>query len=261
MSYYQELNRKLVDQEEILAREVDIARERYSNSQTLYKQELISNVDLANSESAFLQKKYSLENAKASMINHNIQLSEHQKTIMDLQQQYYEKKRALDAAIQESFKRLQNQLANWEHRYLLKAPISGYVSFFKFWSDNQYVNVGDEVMMVVPNSTDILGKIYLPAMGSGKVKPGQLVRIKFDSYPFNEFGAVLGEIESISLIARDSQYLINVNLINGLETSYGTELEFKQEMQGTADIITEDLRVFERVFNQLRSILENGFSG
>jgi len=100
----------------------------------------------------------------------------------------------------------------------------------------------------------------LPRVRSGKVKVGQEVKIKFDGYPFNEFGAVEGKIESISMIARDNLYLINVSLPNGLKTTYNKTLEFKQEMQGIADIITEDMRLIERIFNQIRYIFTSSVS-
>lgn len=34
------------------------------------------------------------------------------------------------------------------------------------------------------------------------------------------------------------------------------EISFKQEIQGTAEIITEDLRLIERVFYQFKEILK-----
>ena len=36
-------------------------------------------------------------------------------------------------------------------------------------------------------------------------------------------------------------------LPKGLETSYKKQIPFQQEMTGTADIITEDLRLIERI--------------
>jgi len=35
------------------------------------------------------------------------------------------------------------------------------------------------------------------------------------------------------------------------------KLTFDREMQGTAEIITKDLRIIELVFNQFRSLLDN----
>ena len=41
---------------------------------------------------------------------------------------------------------------------------------------------------------------------------------------------------------------VDVELPKKLVTTYEKEIEFKQEMTGTADIITEDLRLIERFF-------------
>ena len=50
-----------------------------------------------------------------------------------------------------------------------------------------------------------------------------------------------------------AEYSIQVSL-EGLTTNFQKELEFKQEMQGTAEIVTEKLTVLERVFYQLREV-------
>jgi len=39
-----------------------------------------------------------------------------------------------------------------------------------------------------------------------------------------------------------------------LQTSYKKQINFQQEMTGTADIITEDLRLLERLLYQFRDI-------
>jgi mRNA-degrading endonuclease HigB of HigAB toxin-antitoxin module len=51
-------------------------------------------------------------------------------------------------------------------------------------------------------------------------------------------------------------YTINVSLPNGLKTSYNKDLDFKAEMQGQADIITKDLRLIERIFNQFAKLFD-----
>jgi hypothetical protein len=98
----------------------------------------------------------------------------------------------------------------------------------------------------------------MPVIGSGKVEIGQTVNLKFDNYPFDEYGMVMGEVESISeLPTKDNTYIIRISLPNGLHSSYNKDLEFRQQMQGSAEIITEDLRLIERLFNQLRSVFDD----
>jgi HlyD family secretion protein len=92
--------------------------------------------------------------------------------------------------------------------------------------------------------------------GAGKVKVGQQVNIKFLNYPHIDFGMVMGVIKSISLIASDNNYTVEVDLPDGLKTSYGEELPFSHQMQGYAEIITEDIRLLERIFKPIKSILK-----
>jgi len=49
-------------------------------------------------------------------------------------------------------------------------------------------------------------------------------------------------------------YLLDVELPKKLVTTYNKDIEFKQEMQGSAEIITEDLRLIERIFFQFKDI-------
>lgn len=62
-------------------------------------------------------------------------------------------------------------------------------------------------------------------------------------------------LKSISLTPdKENNLLIDVSLPNGLESSYNKEIVFQQEMSGTADIVTEDLRLIERLLYQFRDI-------
>jgi HlyD family secretion protein len=49
-------------------------------------------------------------------------------------------------------------------------------------------------------------------------------------------------------------YTLEVALPNGLTTTYGKELKFSQEMQAAADIITDDMRLIERLFMPIKKI-------
>lgn len=254
---YQELNERLKSQQEILQEELNLYKRTYETNKNLFEKEMISESDFVVTESSYLSKKYSTESAKTSMVNNRILIGELKKSIMELGQERNEQKRVLLMSAQQTFKKLESDFEIWMQKYVLKAPTEGYVSFFKYWSENQYVNQGEEVMVITPDINELVGKIYLPQYGAGKVEVGQRVNIKFDSYPFKEFGMVIGAVHSNASIARENQYLVNVNLPNGLKTSYDKEINFKYNMEGTADIITEDLRLIDRIFNQFRYLLTN----
>ena len=84
------------------------------------------------------------------------------------------------------------------------------------------------------------------------------MNIKLENYSETEFGMLKGKVSHISLTPDiEGSYYIDVSLPQRLITSYKKEIVFKQEMSGTAEIITEDLRLIERFFYQFKSLMDN----
>ena len=229
---------KLVYQKVLLLKEVKLAEKKYAGGKILFEKGLLSEMELADSEVEYRKKEDTMAyvNGDIKYIKNNLILS-----------------------IQLTYKRLESQLAEWDYKYVLTAPIKGDVSFFDFWSNNQFINAGDDVMTIVPPSHNIIGKVYLPIAGSGKVKKGQKVYIQCDNYPCREYGFVKGEVSAISLMPQNDQFLVSVELPEGLNTTFNKDLDFKQEMDGTAHIVTKDLRLIQRFFNEFRYIFSSSF--
>jgi len=131
------------------------------------------------------------------------------------------------------------------------APIAGKVSFHDYWSEQQFVTANTEVMTIVPETSNIMGKLFLSIQGSGKVEMGQAVNIKLASFPFREYGMVKGVVKKIALAPHEGSYAVEVELPDGLNTTYKKELLFRQQMQGTAEIITKERRLLERLLESL----------
>lgn len=162
----------------------------------------------------------------------------------------------LERNVIQSFYGLKKAIRDWELNYVLRSSIEGKVSFLQLWAPNQTVNAGDNVFAVIPiNEKGYIGKVKAPAQNSGKIKVGQTVNIRLANYPDREFGIIKGAIKAISLTPdKDGNVLIDISLPNGLETSYKKQISFQQEMSGTADIVTDDLRLIERLLYQFRDV-------
>ena len=145
---------------------------------------------------------------------------------------------------------------------MLVSPIDGVVTLTKYWQKNQNVNAGEVLITVVPNEeTKIVGKILLPPQGAGKVKEGQMVNVKFDNFPYMEFGMVRVQIKNISLVPvsvenNQKAYMLEVVFPDKLKTNYGKALTFSQEMTGSAEIITDDLRLLDKFLNPIRAVIK-----
>jgi len=254
--YYRQLNNQLKNQRNLFKKELNIIANRLKSDSSLYNQRVIAAIDLERTTSSYLLVLRNYESAQANIVNNEIQISQLETRLMELDNVERETTNNLIGTIEDASKDLQSKLDAWKQRFLLISPIEGRITFSKFWSDNQYVTSGEEVMTVVPPTQDLFGQIYTPITGSGKVEIGQKVNIRLDNYPYVEYGMVVGYIKSISLVPDDNMYTIRVNLPDGLLTTYNERLDFKQEMQGTAQIITKDLRLIQRIFNQFRALVD-----
>jgi len=245
---YKDYSRRLNSQSRILKQEEELAARQFKRDSTVFVQGVIPESDYEKSKSSYLQKQYAYEQSRIILASNEIQISKLSQEILDLQLRRSEDAGKLRSTLDEAANKLSASIADWEQKYVLKSAVEGIVSFTRIWSRNQDVREGDLVMSVIPkNPGAIIGKVSLPLSGAGKVKPGQWVNIKFANYPYLEFGMVKGVIRSISLVASDNVYSVIVDLPEGLQTGYGTELTFNQDMQGIAEIITNDRRLLERI--------------
>jgi hypothetical protein len=130
-------------------------------------------------------------------------------------------------------------------------------SFQQFFGENQFVKVAEPILSILPtNKEKLVGRMSVPTVNSGKVTTGQKVLIKLDNYRFQEYGIVEGKVQNISLIPDDKgNYYVDITLPKGLKTSYNKNLTFDKELRGNAEIVTQDLRLIERFFYQIRKLL------
>ncbi|MCK4762302.1 MAG: HlyD family efflux transporter periplasmic adaptor subunit [Candidatus Aminicenantes bacterium] len=241
----------------IAAEELQLSKQRYKRSEELYNEGIISQNDFGTAKSDHLRTEKDFSNARSEITRARIEISQLRQQILEQELEREKQADQLQLVLSKYYEDLSGYLALWEQKFVLKTPVKGVVSFTKFWSATQNVKVGDNVFTVVPSeASEIIGKVVLPVRGSAKVKIGQKVNIKFADYPFVEYGMVRGIIKAKSLVSTNNHYHLEVDLPYGLKTNYGKELEFIQEMQGAAEIITEDVRLLERFFKPIKALLK-----
>ena len=162
----------------------------------------------------------------------------------------------LERSVMQSFYQLKKAIKDWELNYVFRSSVKGTVSFLQIWSENQTINAGENMFSIIPSTEKgYIGKVKAVAQNSGKLQIGQKVNIRLANYPDREFGVIEGKLKTISLTPdKEGNLILNIELPNGLQTSYKKQINFQQEMTGTADIITEDLRLLERLLYQFRDV-------
>lgn len=254
---HERLNSQLA-QKEILERKVSLVETDFKRNKILYEGGVIAAKDFESREMEYLQVQeqvngmiISISQLQEALVNAGQTLKSTQVT------KEQDESRALINLIQ-SFHGLKRAVKEWERNYVLVSSIDGEVSFQGVWGEHQFVQSGEQVFSILPDQrSELLGKMIVSSQNTGKISMGQRVLIKLDNFPFQQFGTLRGEVGSISVSPdEEGNYLVYSTLPYGTKTSYGKEIKLKQELLGTAEIITEDLSVAERLFFKLKSVTE-----
>ncbi len=228
----------------------------YDENLKLYNKETISKMELYNEESKFHQKQMELESLNKALAEQSINIDNLRQELRDLEFNYLDKISSLKKEIRLYLNNIQSGLENWELTYRLSSPIKGKLIYLSDWKNNQFIDANTPLFAVVPYDENYVVNVQIPSQGYGKVKLGQKVRIRLNGYPVAEYGYLTGVINSLADISTKGVYLAKVDLPKGLLTSYSIKVEFIPEMEGTAEIITDDLRVLKRLFIQFNKLSE-----
>jgi multidrug efflux pump subunit AcrA (membrane-fusion protein) len=245
---------------EMAKNSLSYVRKFYSRDSLLFTKKVISESELDKTQMNYLSSKDGLQNAINNLINNKQAAQQTESKIQELGIQKPEKEKELQIALTSAYNDLVDNIKSWEQKYLFRAPFDGKVQFLKFYNENQFVQAGEQVFTIVPKEEKAFGQVILPAQGSGKIKTGQEVIVKLDNYPYIEYGSITGRIKSISLTTNTTKtekadvdtYMVLVDFPNQLKTNYGTRLDFRAEAKGSAEIITNDRRLIERLFDNLK---------
>ncbi|MGW8121119.1 HlyD family secretion protein [Roseivirga echinicomitans] len=237
--------------------DISYAKERYVMQEEEYKLGLVSKLDFLSAQTAYNQSLKAEESIKKGLIQMELTLEDYKSQIRSTVAEGKAKTKEYRNRIQELITLLENYITRWKTEFTIRAPIAGNLDYSGRIKVNQLINSGDQIFAIIPASEQFETLVELPAQGFGKVQVGQKVKLKLDNYPYNEYGFVNGSISSLASLPNGDVYQVQVALDNGLITSYNSQLEYSPEMTATAEVITEDLRLIERLFNSLRSIFDN----
>ena len=253
-------SQKNINENELILQKSDV--DRY---ETLFKKGIIAAQELEKHKLTYLQVERSYKNLLSNISQLKSSLNELNRNSKTTKINENKENVNLQRNVIQAFYSLKKAVKDWDLNYVLRSSIAGQVSFLQLWAANQTVSAGDNVFAIIPSTkTGYIGKLKAKAQNSGKIKVDQSVNIRLANYPDREFGIVKGLVKAISLTPdKDGNLLIDVSLPNGLQTNFtnnsaqkpsSKQIVFQQEMSGTADIVTEDLRLIERLLYQFRDV-------
>jgi multidrug resistance efflux pump len=253
------LNDNLLTQKATQTKEFELAEKDLSRQKRLHTEGVISDAEFEKFNTQYFQQRRQIEASDAATINNAMQIQQLQSQISDLSQSKNDNQNTKEGTVLEDIRRLKSAIDEWKQAYILTAPIAGKITLSKIWSNQQNIATGEEFLTIVPTESQnqVVCKGILPIAQSGKVKTGLNTTIRLDAFPYQQYGILRGSVGNIALVPQKEDYQLDIKLNTALTTSYGKTLNFRQEMQGFANIITEDRRVVERILDRFRDLMRN----
>ena len=248
LQYLNQLHQNLMDQQEIAQQDLRLSKDKFAVQATLAVRKVIAPIKFKEDKSQLLSKQMPLSQLKASIINNETAQNDKKDQLLELDKTISEQK----ITFLQALNTLKSRIANWKYQYVLRAPVSGNVSFISFLQKNQKIQAGQPLFYVKPPNTHYIGLMYIPQFNMGKIENGDRVIIKFSGYPFQQYGSVRGTIKAISSVPKNSKYMVKVGLPDGLTTGYGKKLTYREGMSASAEIVTANRRLIEKFIYKIR---------
>ncbi|UKJ07509.1 HlyD family efflux transporter periplasmic adaptor subunit [Solitalea lacus] len=247
-----ELRKSLLAQQNVLNSDYEIASKDFSVKEQLFNEKVIPLLEYKQEQSKYLNKRLPLENLRTSLINNNTSIVAKQQEILALDQQFTDQK----SNFLQALNTLISSTDAWKKQYLLIASIAGSVTFPTVLHENQDVKTGQEIFYITPKNAGYYGELQLAQDNFGKIQIGQDVLISLASYPYEEYGKLKGRIAFISKTPnKEGLYQATVKLTTGLKTGNNIDLNFKNGMAGSAEIITKKIRLINKLLFTINKLL------
>lgn len=248
LDYIASLKSNTQKQQELQEEDNALQQRELEAYEKLAADKVIAPLELDQYKSKLLAKKQSLKQTSSQITASEITSLGKRKELLDLQKQVFDQQQSFRS----SLLRMKNELAEWIQKYVLIAPENGQVVFINSIHENELMTVGQEILYIQPSQTEYYSELLAGQQGFGKIMKGQKVIIKLESYPSNEYGYLTGKVEYISSIPnRRDSFRVKVTLIKGLQTNYNQELFFRNALVGTAEIVTSERSLFNRLIGKI----------
>jgi len=245
-----------IDYSELELKKIDLNRYK-----SLFEKGIVSKQQYELKQISYLEvdKKNKITSLEISELKNEITQSQKNLKLNDIDKIRFEKK--ITKEVLQNFIKLQISIKDWEKKYLLISSKGGKVSFLKNYKNNDFIKENEFFVSIIPQGNfKPIAILKTPILNSGKIKLGQQVLIKLQNFPYLEYGLLIGTVNYISLVPNEeNKYLINVEINPNLLTTNNKILPLQHEMIGEAKIITKDLRLIERLINNIRYLITKDY--
>ncbi|MEO1431495.1 MAG: HlyD family efflux transporter periplasmic adaptor subunit [Cyanobacteria bacterium J06633_8] len=203
---------KLIENGAVSANQVDQLRKEQQESKRLYERTM-SDIKQAKLRLAEETSRYqaTMNQLEADIEQAKLRLNEQQNSyktllqtsklaILRTQEQLKDTQTQI-SSIESQIAQTKSQIASLNlqlQQRVVRSPIDGIIFEFPVSKPGEVVQPGQRIAQIAPKNTDVVLKASMPIQDSGFLKVGMPVKVKFDAYPYQEYGIVEGKVVWVS---------------------------------------------------------------
>jgi membrane fusion protein len=223
----------------------------------------MADVEFKRRQMAVLEQQQNLDSLNQQITARQNQLTENQYALQQLATVMAGKIQSLRGELAGAEQRIAE--INGRRAYVLRAPAAGRISTLQA-TVGQYADPRRLQMEIVPNDSILEAQLFVPARAIGFIAPGQEIRVLYDAFPYQQFGAYGGRITRVSqtiltsndasgpLALKEPAYRVTAALDRADISAYGKKIALQADMLLRADIILEKRSLITWFLDPLLSV-------
>ena len=158
--------------------------------------------------------------------------------------------------------RLESERASVEatlRQTTINAPTSGLVTTLDVRSPGTVVQAGQNLATIAPSGTPLVVEALVPNKDIAFIEQGLPVKLKFDAFPYQDYGTVQGRITYVSPDAQTDKeagsfYKVNIAPEQAMINARGRSIPLRPGLAVTANIVTERKSILSILFEPFRKL-------
>jgi membrane fusion protein len=223
----------------------------------------ISEPEFRQRELAALEQKQKLNSLNQQLAARHNQLTETRYSLQQLPTVMAQKIQSLRSELSTTEQRVAE--INGRRAYIIRAGTVGRVSTLQA-TVGQFADPRRLQLEILPIDSVLQAELFVPTRAIGFVRPGQKVRVKYEAFPYQNFGTYTGQIIKVShtiltssdasgpIALKEPAYRVTAALERPDVDAYGEKIPLQADMLLSADIILERRSLVRWLLDPLLSI-------
>jgi hemolysin D len=171
----------------------------------------------------------------------------------------------LKAEIAQSQKQIQSLQYQWQQR-ILYAPVDGIIFQLPIQNPGAVVQPGTLIAQIAPRGAPMILRSQISSQDMGFLKVGLPVKVKFDAYPFQDYGVIAGRLSWISPDSKlvqvgqrqQEMFELEVELAQSYVQAGNKQIVLTPGLTATAEVVVRQRRVIDFFTDPFKQLQKGG---